>query len=212
MLASASPRRAALLRQMGVPFIVQPAAIDEARLPAETPCALVRRLAMAKAEATEASLPVLAADTVVAAPGDRQRVFGKPRDEAAFRAMAAALSGRAHTVFTAVALRAKRRTSIRVVRTEVTLRPIGAREAAAYWATGEPRDKAGGYAIQGIGGIFVRSVRGSPSAVAGLPIAETEQLLRQFGVDTWRWRAPVRPQPATAATENPLRHAIGDEW
>lgn len=215
VLASASPRRAALLRQMGVPFVVRPAAVDEARLPGETPAALVRRLALAKAEAAPFALPVLAADTVVAAPGAPARIFGKPRDAAAFHAMMQALSAGTHTVFTAIALRAERRAKTEVVRAEVTLGPIDRRDAAAYWATGEPADKAGGYAIQGIGGIFVRSVRGSPSAVVGLPIAETEQLLRQFGIDTWRWRAASHRRTAADAAESPdhadLRRTGGDE-
>lgn len=189
VLASTSPRRAALLRQIGLPFVVQPAAINEAALPDEGPAALVRRLAIAKARAIESALPVLAADTVVALRQDETlRILGKPRHRRAFEAMAKALSGRTHTVFTAVALRAQRRMEAQVVRAEVTLRAIEEREIAAYWASGEPRDKAGGYGIQGIGGIFVRCVHGSPSAVVGLPLAETERLLRTFGIDTWRWR------------------------
>ena len=189
VLASASPRRAALLRQMGIPFVVQPADIDETARPGEAPDALARRLAVAKASAIRSALPVLAADTVVAVGrGETFRIFGKPRQQRAFVAMAKALSGRTHTVFTAVALRGQHRTEAQVVRAKVTLRVINEQEMAAYWATGEPRDKAGGYAIQGIGGIFVRRVLGSPSAVVGLPLAETEALLRQFGIDTWRGR------------------------
>lgn len=189
VLASASPRRAALLEQIGVPFVVEPAAIDEAPAPGEAPAALVRRLALAKANAIRSTLPVLAADTVVAVgAGETRRTFGKPRHRAAFEDMAKALSGNTHTVCTAVAVRAQDRAEVQVVRAQVTLRVIERREAAAYWATGEPRDKAGGYAIQGIGGIFVRCVHGSPSAVVGLPLAETELLLRRFGINAWRWR------------------------
>ena len=189
VLASASPRRAALLEQIGVPFVVEPAAIDEAPAPDEAPTALARRLALAKANAIHSTLPVLAADTVVAVgAGKTRRMFGKPRHRAAFEDMAKALSGNTHTVCTAVAMRAQGRAEAKVVRTQVTLRVIEEREAAAYWATGEPRDKAGGYALQGIGGIFVRCVHGSPSAVVGLPLAETELLLRRFGIDAWRWR------------------------
>ena len=189
VLASASPRRAALLEQIGVPFVVEPAAIDEAPAPDEAPTALARRLALAKANAIHSTLPVLAADTVVAVgAGETRRIFGKPQDRAAFEDMAKALSGNTHTVCTAVAMRAQSRAEAKVVRAQVTLRVIDEREAAAYWATGEPRDKAGGYAIQGIGGIFVRCVHGSPSAVVGLPLAETELLLRRFGIDAWRWR------------------------
>lgn len=190
VLASASPRRAALLRQIGVPFVVEPAAIDETPAPGEAPSVLARRLALAKAGAVRSALPVLAADTVVAVgAGETLRIFGKPRQQAAFQSMAKALSGNTHTVCTAVAVRARGRAAAEVVRARVTLRVIEEREVAAYWATGEPRDKAGGYAIQGIGGIFVRCVHGSPSAVVGLPLAETELLLRRFGIDPWRWRA-----------------------
>ena len=189
VLASASPRRAALLRQIGIPFVVEPAAIDEAPAPGEAPSALARRLALAKAGAVRSPLPVLAADTVVAVgAGAKRRIFGKPRHRTAFEDMAKALSGNTHTVCTAVAVRAQGRIEAQVVEARVTLRVIEEREAAAYWATGEPRDKAGGYAIQGIGGIFVRCVHGSPSAVVGLPLAETELLLRRFGIDPWRCR------------------------
>lgn len=211
VLASASPRRAALLRQMRVPFVAQPAAVDEAPLPGEASSALVRRLACAKATAIRSALPVLGADTVVAMGGGPGEVFGKPRDEAAFLAMIKTLSGRTHTVLTAIALSAGGRTESLVARAEVTLRPIEPREAAAYWATSEPRDKAGGYAIQGIGGIFVRSVRGSPSAVVGLPLAETEQLLRQFGIDTWRARASANRRGATGCADpSALRRPVGE--
>lgn len=189
VLASTSPRRAALLRQIGLPFVAQPAAIDETPLPDEAPSTLTRRLAIAKANAIRSALPVLAADTVVAVgQGETLRIFGKPKHRRAFETMAKALSGRAHTVFTAVALRAGCRTEAEVVRVEVTLRAIEEREMTAYWASGEPRDKAGGYGLQGIGGVFVRCVHGSPSAVVGLPLAETEMLLQRFGIDTWRWR------------------------
>ena len=168
------------------------AAIDESRWPNESPGDHVRRLALAKARAAErgrhqhsatADWPVLAADTVVSVGS---HVFGKPADRAAFMRMFAALSGAEHSVYTAVALRWRERECCRVVRTTVAFAPVDRRAAAAYWATGEPRDKAGGYGIQGIGGIFVRSIRGSYSAVVGLPLAETEQLLHAFGVDTWR--------------------------
>lgn len=176
---------------MRIPFVVQPVAVDETPRRNEAPAALARRLAIAKASAVRSPQPVLAADTVVAVgQGDTLRIFGKPRDQGAFEHMARALSGRTHTVFTAIAVRAEHRAEADVVRAQVALRSIAQSELAAYWATGEPRDKAGGYAIQGIGGIFVRSVRGSPSAVVGLPLAETEALLHRFGIDTWRWRGP----------------------
>ena len=183
---------------MGIPFVVQPVAVDETPRHNEAPCALARRLAIAKANAVRSAQPVLAADTVVAVRRDDAfQIFGKPRHRAAFEHMAKALSGRTHTVFTAIAARAEHRAESKVVRAQVALRPIAQHEMAAYWATGEPRDKAGGYGIQGIGGIFVRWIRGSPSAVVGLPLAETEGLLRRFGIDTWRWR-PSAPPPSDA--------------
>lgn len=146
-------------------------------------------MALEKARAVVSPRPVLAADTVVEADG---QVLGKPCDEADFRAMLGALSDAKHRVLTAVALRWRQREALRVVCAEVSMRRIDDAEAAAYWATGEPRDKAGGYAIQGIGGIFVRDLRGSYSAVVGLPLAETEELLDAFGIDTWRWRRADR--------------------
>ena len=102
--------------------------------------------------------------------------------------MLAQLSGRAHDVFTAIAVVQGAREAVRLCVSRVFFRHIGEREAAAYWATGEPRDKAGGYGIQGIGGIFVRRIEGSFSGIAGLPLAETEALLQTFGVNTWQYR------------------------
>lgn len=185
VLASASPRRAALLRQIGVPFRVCAAHIEESRRCNETAREFVQRMAREKVRAVASAQPVLAADTVAEAGG---RIFGKPRDECDFRSMLGALAGREHRVHTAVALRLGSREALRVATAEVSLRRIDEAEMAAYWATGEPKDKAGGYAIQGIAGIFVREVRGSYSAVVGLPLAETEQMLCAFGIDTWRWR------------------------
>ena len=189
VLASASPRRAALLRQVGVPFQQRAPEIEEQRRAGESARRFVERMALEKARAVASPQPVLAADTVVKADG---QVFGKPGDEADFRAMLGALSDGSHRVLTAVALRWGEREAQRVVETVVAMRGIDEAEMAAYWATGEPRDKAGGYAVQGIGGIFVRDIRGSYSNVVGLPLAETEELLRAFGVDTWRWRRADR--------------------
>ena len=187
ILASASPRRAALLRQIAVPFRVRAAALDEARRAGESPPCYVRRMALAKAGAVPADLPVLAADTVVVVDG---RVFGKPADRADGLAMLGALAGREHDVLTAVALRVDGREHVCLAQARVALRRIDRDEIAAYWETGEPADKAGGYGIQGIGGIFVRSIRGGYGTVVGLPLAETEQLLRTAGIDTWRARRP----------------------
>ena len=196
VLASASPRRAALLRQIEVPFRTCAPAVDETRRADEPPRRYVRRMASAKAQAVAAHQPVLAADTVVLIDG---RVLGKPADRAAGLAMLRTLSGREHQVLTALALRAGGREDTRLVRVRVALRHIDADEMAAYWATGEPADKAGGYGVQGIGGIFVRHICGSYSAVVGLPLAETEQLLRAAGIDTWRGRRAAAAMPQRPA-------------
>jgi septum formation protein len=187
VLASASPRRAELLRTLGLRFLVRPTDTDETVRPGELPEALVARLATdkARAGAGDAALPVLAADTVVEIDGT---VLGKPRGEADGLAMLAALSGREHRVLSGVAVLAGDDVQVHVSRTTVAFREIDAAEARAYWATGEPADKAGAYGIQGIGGIFVRRLEGSFTGVVGLPVAETEALLRAAGVDCWRHR------------------------
>jgi septum formation protein len=189
ILASASPRRAALLRQIGVPFEVCPAHLDERRIPGEAPAAHVARLALAKAERVAITDRVtLGADTVVVSEGE---IFGKPLDMDQGVAMLMALSGRTHQVVSGIAATNGHRQRVLHVITHVTFRPIPHEEAVAYWLTGEPQDKAGGYGIQGIGGIFAQSITGSYSAVVGLPLSETEQLLREFGVETWRARSNV---------------------
>lgn len=185
VLASSSPRRADLLRQARIPFRIQAPDVIETVETGETECDYATRLARTKARAVRDRLPVLAADTVVAIDG---QLLGKPRDKPHFAAMMRALSGREHRVLTAVALRWGTREAVRTASATVALRRIATAEIDAYWATGEPRDKAGGYAIQGIGALFVRSVHGSYCAVVGLPLAETEEMLAAFGIDTWRWR------------------------
>jgi septum formation protein len=195
VLASASPRRRELLTAIGVPFLVDPADVDETPGVQETPYALVRRLAEAKATAVlarrGADLPVLGADTLVVVDG---RVLGKPRDRADALGMLQRLSGRSHEVLTALALANAGDVQVVLSRTRVWFRELEAGEAERYWATGEPRDKAGAYGIQGIGGIFVDRLEGSYSAVVGLPVAETDRLLRRFGIDGWAERIPM---PAT---------------
>ena len=186
VLASSSPRRAALLRQARIPFRVQAPDVDETAEAGETEHAYVTRLARTKARAVGEPLPVVAADTVVTIDG---QLLGKPRDKPHFVAMMRTLSGREHRVLTAVALRWGTREAVRTAGATVTLRHIAPGEIDAYWATGEPQDKAGGYGIQGLGGTFVRAVHGSYHAVVGLPLAETEELLAAFGIDTWHWRA-----------------------
>jgi septum formation protein len=193
VLASGSPRRAALLQQIGIPHVVRLPAVpvDETPLPGEAPADYVLRLARAKALAVAApGRLVLAADTTVVADG---QILGKPEDRAAAEAMLVSLSDRVHAVLTGVALRRDADLRAVLVRTDVRFRAISAREASAYAAMGEGADKAGGYAIQGQGAIFVQSLAGSYSNVVGLPLAETETLLQAFGVDTWAWRlAPTQ--------------------
>lgn len=191
-LASGSPRRRELLTQIGVPFTVLSAQIDETPLPDETPTTYVERLARCKAEAGLAllavsdegsSLCVLGADTAVVLDG---QILGKPVDEADAVEMLSALSNREHEVLTAIAVLDNERCEIRVVRSLVRFRSIEVQEAQAYWASGEPQDKAGGYAIQGLAAIFVASVHGSYSAVVGLPLCETAELLGRFGIPCWQ--------------------------
>jgi septum formation protein len=187
VLASASPRRAALLTQVGLVFLVRAPDIDESRLPGESAADMVQRLALAKARrvAQGETLPVLAADTAVAID---DVLLGKPAGPAEGLAMLTRLSGRTHDVFTAVALVHAARSEVRLSHSRVSFRTITRAEAEAYWACGEPFDKAGGYGIQGIGGIFAERIEGSYSGIVGLPLAETEALLQAFGVDTWQYR------------------------
>ncbi len=181
VLGSASPRRAELLTQLGYEFRVQPADIDERRLPHEPPRQYVRRLAAAKARKVAREAPtsvVLGADTIVAY-GDR--LLGKPRDRAEGMAMLALLSGRSHWVLSGVALCGPRRAAAVCVATRVTFRSVSVQEAAAYWEAEQPQDKAGGYGIQGAAGIFVKQIEGSYSNVVGLPLVETRLLLHALG-------------------------------
>ncbi|MET1079216.1 MAG: Maf family protein [Pseudomonas sp.] len=186
-LASGSPRRRELLTQIGVAFATLDATIDETPLPSEPAHAYVARLALAKAHAglagVEASAVVLGADTAVVLEG---RILGKPADRDDALAMLAALSGREHQVLTAVALATQGRADVRVVSSGVTFRPLLPGEADAYWASGEPRDKAGSYGIQGLAAVFVSHLHGSYSAVVGLPLCETAELLANFGIPCWQ--------------------------
>ncbi|WP_300627666.1 Maf family protein [Pseudomonas sp.] len=188
-LASGSPRRRELLTQIGVPFTVVSAAIDETPLTNETPTAYVERLARSKAAAGLAALEhtsdicVLGADTAVIVDG---KILGKPVDQADALAMLMALAGREHEVLTAIALTDGQRCDTRCVSSRVGFREISVEEATAYWRSGEPQDKAGGYAIQGLGSVFVTGLNGSYSAVVGLPVCETAQLLGQFGIPCWQ--------------------------
>jgi len=184
LLASRSPRRCELLAQIGVPFRVLEVAVDETPRARETPAAQVERLARAKAAAGLAAageaLPVLGADTLVAVDGE---ALGKPRDRDEALEILARLSGRTHEVRTGIAVATESCVRSETVCTRVRMRAIEPAERAAYWDTGEPRDKAGAYAIQGRAAVFVESVSGSYSNVVGLPLFETARLLCRFDID-----------------------------
>lgn len=184
-LASASPRRRELLRQIGVSYRLLRVEVDETPLLDETPRDYVIRLALAKAQTGCAALgrrkpaPVLGADTVVVVDGV---ILGKPRDRDEGLAMLALLSGRKHQVLSAVALATPVRDAVKIQESRVRFRELEPAERAAYWDSGEPRDKAGGYAIQGRAAAFIAELHGSYSGVMGLPLFETTELLRAFGV------------------------------
>ena len=184
-LASASPRRRALLRQIGVSYRLLRVEVDETPLPDETPCDYAVRLALLKARTGCAALgrrqpaPVLGADTAVVVDGV---ILGKPRDRDEGLAMLALLSGREHQVFSAVALATPGRDAVKIQESRVRFRDLAPAERAAYWDSGEPRDKAGGYAIQGRAAAFIAELHGSYSGVMGLPLFETAELLRAFGI------------------------------
>jgi septum formation protein len=184
-LASASPRRRQLLELIGVPHVVTPADIDETPRRAEPPDEYVVRLAHEKADAIwrdHADLPVFAADTTVVVDGE---ILGKPESEADARSMLGKLSGRRHVVHTGIALRTARGTSADLSTTHVSFAALTPAAIAAYWASGEPQGKAGAYAIQGLGAVFVNGVDGSYTGVMGLPLFETAQLLRAAGIGVW---------------------------
>jgi septum formation protein len=177
VLASASPRRAELLRAAGFDFVVDPADVDESVRPGETPEAHVRRLAREKADAGAVRHPgraVIGADTVVVVDG---RILGKPRDAADARGMLEALSGRTHHVFTGVAVARDGALRDAVDVSAVTMARLSPEEIDEYVASGEPRDKAGAYAIQGRAARFVERLEGSYSGVVGLPVAVVHRLL-----------------------------------
>jgi len=192
-LASASPRRRQLLAQVGIGCTVLPADIDESRLPGEAPGDYVRRLALAKARAARGraprpDVPVLAADTAVVVDGE---VLGKPGTAEEGARMLGLLSGRAHRVLTAVAVVSPCGESVEVSASEVEFRALAPAEIAAYWHTGEPADKAGGYAVQGLGAVFISGLRGSFSGVMGLPLFETARLLAAHGIAVLPAEAPA---------------------
>jgi septum formation protein len=183
-LASASPRRKQLLEQLGLRFEVVPADVDETPGSGEAPQDYVGRIARLKAEAAAVrlghpGLPVLAADTAVVVDGD---ILGKPRGRDEALRMLARLSGRAHQVLSSVALWRAGSLDAALSESRVRFRTLSQTEAEAYWQSGEPRDKAGAYGIQGLGGMFVEHLDGSYSGVMGLPLSETAALLQKAGV------------------------------
>ena len=199
ILASASPRRVALLEQIGMQFIQRPAAIDESLRPGESAQHYVLRMASSKAEAVNdllrsestdeqgVLLPVLAADTTVVLV---DRIFGKPGNREEAIATLLTLSGRRHQVLSAVAVCGTsvygvQGTQALLSETWVNFRKLSRAQCEHYWASGEPCDKAGAYAIQGRGAVFVESIQGSYSGVVGLPLMETIELLENYGVSYW---------------------------
>jgi septum formation protein len=201
-LASRSPRRAELLRQIGVDFVVHDVDIDESRLPAEAAGEYVCRMASTKARiaagqivderivdelraagqmtARQESCAVLAADTTIALDGD---IIGKPADRDQCRCILQRLSARQHQVLTAVALATAGDIALRLTRNRVSFRSLSTAEIEAYCATAEPMDKAGAYAIQGKAALFIDHLEGSYSAVMGLPLFETAELLRNADIE-----------------------------
>jgi len=180
-LASNSPRRAELLAQIGISFIRVKADIEERLLAGESAESYVTRLALQKAQAgflnSAQDRPVLGADTIVVS---NQHILEKPRDQAHAKQMMLKLSDSTHQVYTAIAIVDSKKQKQCLVKTSVTFKCLTEQEIADYWYTSEPKDKAGGYGIQGIGGKFVTHISGSYSAVVGLPLYETEQLINVF--------------------------------
>jgi septum formation protein len=184
-LASASPRRRELLRQIGVTPLVTAPKIDETVRRGESAADYVVRMARSKALAVHphpTGLAVLAADTAVVID---ELILGKPAGEAEAVAMLERLAGRGHEVLTAVALATAPGISLRLSVSAVRMRAMSRAECRAYWESGEPRDKAGAYAVQGRGAVFIEHLSGSYSGVMGLPLYETAQLLAAAGIACW---------------------------
>lgn len=191
VLASTSPRRKELLQQIGVRFNQIKVDINEDVLGNEDPQAYVLRLAKEKAvtgfeqltEFQQSQSVVLAADTTVVCDGC---ILSKPTSLSHSQIILRKLSGRTHQVMTGIALHSKDRIYESVVITNVTFRNLTEKEIEAYWQTGEPQDKAGSYGIQGLAAIFIENIQGSYSNVVGLPLCETSEFLKQFGVPLWQ--------------------------
>ncbi len=182
ILASASPRRAELLDQIGITYQVQAVDIDESPLSNESAESLVKRLAIEKSQAvTHQHLPVLGADTLGLLRGE---ILVKPKDFEHAYAMLSSMSGNWHDIFSAVAVTYQNKSIMRLNMNRVLFRPISKAEIKAYWHTGEPQDKAGAYAIQGLAATFIEKIEGSYSGIMGLPLYETSQLFYELGINT----------------------------
>ena len=188
VLASASPRRMELLRQIGIDFHVLPVDLDESMQRGETVLEHAKRLAIEKARLGYAQVSaqgddpvVLAADTVVEIDGD---LLGKPRDNRQAAAFLSRLSGETHKVHTAIAVVSGNSELTGISSSEVEFTELSVQQIAAYVETGEPMDKAGAYAIQGIAAQFIVNLNGSYSGVMGLPLYETAKLLAASGIHT----------------------------
>ena len=182
VLASSSPRRKELLEALGLPFVADASDADESVPAGMPPATIVETLALRKAAAVAARRDgalVIGADTIVVCEGE---VLGKPRDDADARRMLAMLQGREHDVYSGVALVAAGASRAAHSRTRVRMKPLGAERIAAYVRTGEPRDKAGAYAIQGFGATLVSSIDGDYFTVVGLPVALLADMLAEFGI------------------------------
>jgi septum formation protein len=201
VLASNSPRRSDLIKQLGLPFEVIGTSVDEEYRPYESPRDHVQRLALEKAESVAHLRPrqwIISADTIVLLNGE---VLGKPRDQADARRMLKTLSGRKHRVMTAFCILNKSLgiCSLRLVETDVTIKHLSSQEVDAYLSTGEPMDKAGAYGAQGIGSFLIREIRGSYTNVVGLPTCELAEELIRLGI--------IRIQStASAQTERSATH------
>ncbi len=187
-MASASPRREKLLRQLGVNFVSEPQNIIEEKRIDESPEKFVKRMAEEKASSAfskrkEKDIVVVASDTIVVCD---KRVLGKPKDKSDGIKMLLTLSNKTHRVLSAVTVANTLRYKSTVSETSVSFREISEIEAECYWDSGEPEGKAGGYAIQGCGAVFVQSINGSYSGVMGLPLFQTAQLLSEFGIHSWQ--------------------------
>ena len=189
-LASRSPRRAELLTQIGVHYTQIDVTVDESSHPAEAAADYVARVALLKAHAGWALDPeptsdrvVLGADTAVVVDTD---ILGKPESESHGLAMLRCLSGRTHQVMSAIAVVSAHQQAVKLATTEVSFRTLSEPEIQAYWHTGEPRDKAGGYGIQGFGAVFVEHIQGNYSTVVGLPLFELMQLLTELDIPCWQ--------------------------